>query len=129
MRQGAANDVLNGSGGRDLLYGGAGRNTFVVKADLGPRDITTVMDFSSRYDTVKCDLDLDGCAMKRGYHKSKPSAYGLKNWNGDTKIAYNPKTGDVWFSTDWSSSEGGDGFRFSKLKPHLSLKASDSYLF
>jgi len=126
---GAGNDVLNGGGGRDLLYGGSGGDTFVVRADLDPRAVTTVMDFSSRYDTVKLDLDLTGYAMKRGYLKSKQFAYGLKNWNADTKIAYNPKTGDVWFATDWSSSEGGDGLKVLKLKPHLTLKASDFYFF
>ncbi|MBD2745729.1 hypothetical protein IC232_03370 [Microvirga sp. BT688] len=124
---GAGNDLIDGGGGRDSLYGGAGSDTFLVKEGFDPRKVATIVDFSSRFDTVKLDIDFNGYSTKPGRLKSKQFAYGLKNWNADTEVAYNNKTGDVWFSTSWSSSEGGDGFKLLKLKPNLTLKASDFY--
>ncbi len=112
---GRGNDFLDGNGGRDTIVGGAGadtmnggagRDSFVF--DLLPareRDADTIQRFITNKDKLVFDANVFDALGPVGPLQAGALAFGRTAQDGDDRILYHRRTGDLFFDAD---GEGGD---------------------
>ena len=108
---GAGKDHLNGNGGADRLEGGTGINTargeggadvFVFNSDLGPANLTNVLDF--RHGTDKIELDRSVFTnLNAGSTLGAPffhSGAGATATFVEHRIIYDTANGNLYYDAD-----------------------------
>ena len=120
----AGNNVLDGKGGSDFLWGGLGKDYFAFTSPLdGHFDI--VDDFSVRDDTIYLD-DAVFAGLPLGALNKAAFASGAAAKDASDRIIYNPANGDLWFDPDGTGPLSP--IHFATLDPGLKVTASDFFV-
>ncbi len=117
-------DLLVGGSGNDLLIGGSGADTFRFDTALGLSNIDTITDFASGSDRIELDRSVFG-ALDAGALAEMAFETGAAATSVDTRIIYDPATGQVYYDADGSGA--GDMVLFAVLNPGAALTASDFF--
>ena len=116
----AGNNVLNGKGGADLLYGLSGQDTFVFDTALGSGNVDHITDFSVADDTIRLSkaiftaLSGGTLAVEAFKDVSKGGAV-----DADDRILYSSKLGTLSYDADGSGSKAAVQFAVIDTKAVL----------
>ncbi|KQQ33900.1 hypothetical protein ASG19_21660 [Rhizobium sp. Leaf306] len=118
-----ARNVIDGRGGSDDLFGGAGTDVFVFSTALSASNIDTIMDFSAVDDTIRLVKSVfTGFAIG-----PLPSAsfkdLAVSAIDANDRILYNHNTGVLSYDTDGSGA--AVAVQFAILDNNAILSASD----
>jgi VCBS repeat-containing protein len=106
LNGGRGDDTLYGGAGKDILYGGSGNDVFVIDS-LNKSDTDSILDFSSKDDTIYLDNSIFTSLINEG---TLDSNNFVSNKSGiaidsDDYIIYETDTGKLFYDADGS----GDG--------------------
>ena len=122
LRGGHGNDTLNGGDGRDTLSGKAGADIFVFDATPIAANLDRIIGFSHVHDTIYLD-DAAFAKLKPGALKAKFFFEGWNAHDGNDRVIYQPKTGELFY--DRNGDHRGGVKPIALLDPHLHLNATD----
>jgi len=102
---GKGDDTLIGGNGKDTLYGRAGNDIFVIDS-LSKSDIDSILDFSSKDDTIYLDNSIFTSLINEG---TLDSSNFVSNKSGnaidnDDYIVYETDTGKLFYDADGSGN-------------------------
>lgn len=117
---------IDGDLGNDILYGNGGADTFVFAAELRSDNVDTIVDFSSGADHLALARSVF-TGIDAGVLSAGNLCVGAQAQDADDRIIYNPETGALSYDADGSGA--GQAIQFAWLTPHMTLAASDIYLF
>ena len=105
LNGGKGDDILYGGVGKDILYGGAGNDIFVIDS-LNKSDIDSILDFSSKDDTIYLDNSIFASLINEG---TLDSSNFVSNKSGtsidsDDYIIYETDTGKLFYDADGSGN-------------------------
>ena len=99
VRGNAGNNIIDGKGGADQLWGLAGKDAFQFSTAPGSGNVDRVMDFNVRDDTMWLDHSaFQGLAL--GALPSGAFAKGVAATQADDRIIYDPRSGNLYFDPD-----------------------------
>lgn len=119
----SARNVIDGRGGADDLFGGAGTDVFVFSTELGAGNVDRIMDFSAADDTIRlvksafAGLDI-GALPVSAFKDVAVSAI-----DANDRILYDHDTGVLSYDADGSGSAAA--VQFAVVNNHAILSASD----
>ena len=122
---GSGPSVLDGGAGKDILNGGAGKDSFIFSTALLRTNVDRVGDFNHAQDTIRLDnavfTGLSGGALP-------PSAFvlGTRATDPEDRIIYNRATGNLYFDAD--GADGAAAVRFAVIVNKAALDASDFFV-
>ena len=123
----AGNNVLNGKGGADLLYGLSGQDTFVFDTALGSGNVDRIADFSGPDDTIQLARSV---FTALGAGPLTASAFKDVSTQGpvdaDDRILYSSKLGTLSYDADGSGSKAA--VQFAIIDTKVTLTASDFFV-
>ena len=122
VRGNAGNNILDGKGGADQLWGLAGKDMFLLTSALGNGNVDKVMDFNVRDDTIWLD-DSVFQGLGLGALPSGAFAKGTAATQADDRIIYDAKTGNLYFDPDGIG--GADQMLVANLGTGLKLTYAD----
>lgn len=122
VRGNAGNNVIDGKGGADQLWGLAGKDLFEFSTALGGDNVDTIHDFNVRDDTIRLD-DAIFQGLSLGALPSGAFARGTAATQADDRIIYDPHSGNLYFDTDGVG--GADQVLFATLGAGLKVTAAD----
>jgi len=122
VRGNAGNNILDGKGGADQLWGLAGKDMFLLSSALGNGNVDKVMDFNVRDDTIWLD-DSVFQGLGLGALPSGAFAKGTAATQADDRIIYDAKTGNLYFDPDGIG--GADQMLVANLGTGLKLTYAD----
>ena len=112
-----ADDVLNGSLGNDIMFGGTGSDQFVFNTTLGKDNIDTILDFVSGTDKIK----LEGDAFLQFYGSSSLTSTDFNAGSNpaattdSAAILYNTTTGALSYDENGNIDGATDAIIFAYL--------------
>ena len=120
IQAGNGNDVLVGGRDSDVLMGGLGRDRFrwFQPEHGGDR----IMDFNPLQDRLEIKGENFGLGSALGTLNPKSFALGTRALDGNDRLIYNPKTGNLSFDADGSQS--GESVVLAKLVGKPDIQAS-----
>ena len=97
------NNVLNGGGGADVLYGLDGADTFAFSTALGSGNVVTIGDFGIGQDRIALSSSVFG-GMASGTLSASNFVVGSAATTADQHIVYNQTTGQLFYDADGSGA-------------------------
>jgi phospholipase/lecithinase/hemolysin len=121
----AGNNVIDGKGGADGLWGLGGMDTFVFSTPLGPGNVDRIYDYIVADDTIRLD---DAVFQGLPFGALAPGAFALgpAATEADDRIIYDPATGYLSFDPDGVG--GAAAVHFATLNAGLSPTAADFFI-
>ena len=123
----AGNNVLNGKGGADLLYGLSGQDTFVFDTALGSGNVDRIADFSVTDDTIALSRSIFG-ALAAG--PLSEAAFKDVSKGGpvdaDDRILYSSKLGTLSYDADGSGAKAA--VQFAVIDTKVVLTNADFFV-
>ena len=118
----AGDNLIDGKGGPDSIWGLAGKDVFVFSAALGPANVDRINDYSPSDDSIRLDdAVFQGLAL--GSLPSGAFVRGAAATQADDRIIYDPQTGNLYFDHD---GFGGDAqILFATLNAGLKFGVSE----
>lgn len=121
---GAGDDRIGGRDGRDTIETGSGRDAIVFNSALNAKkNVDTVTDFSHRFDTFELD-DAFFKGLKVGMLGADAFHIGIEAANGEDRIIYDGKNGNVYFDRDGSADKYG-AVKFAVVRGGTTLDHTD----
>ncbi len=122
VRGNAGNNIIDGKGGADQLWGLAGKDVFEFSTAPGIGNVDRIMDFNVRDDTIWLHHStFQGLAL--GALPSGAFAKGAAATQADDRIIYDPRSGDLYFDPDGVG--GVDQMLVANLGSSLKLTPAD----
>jgi len=118
----AGNNIIDGRGGADSLWGLAGNDTFAFSTPLGSGNVDRISDYNTISDTIRLE-DTIFYGLSLGVLPSGAFASGPSAQQSDDRIIYNPLTGFLYFDPDGVG--GVAQAQFATLSTGLTLTAAD----
>jgi Ca2+-binding RTX toxin-like protein len=118
----AGNNVIDGKGSADALWGLAGKDAFAFSSPLGPANVDRIYDYNVRDDTIWLD-DAVFVGLKAGQLSNDAFAKGAAATQADDRIIYDPYTGNLYYDPDGVG--GVDQVLFATLSANLKMTAAD----
>jgi len=120
----AGNNVLNGRGGSDSLFGFAGEDSFLFDSALGAGNIDYIADFSSADDTIVLDRAVFSTLS---FGTIAPSAFfvGSAAHDADDRIIYDSSTGALYYDADGNGA--GAAVQFATLLGTPAISSIDFF--
>jgi Ca2+-binding RTX toxin-like protein len=116
------NNVIDGKGASDSIWGLAGKDVFVFSTAPGPANVDLINDYSPRDDSIWLD-DAIFDSLGLGALASGAFVRGTAATQSDDRIIYDPQTGNLYFDHD---GVGGDGqVLFATLSSGLRFGSSE----
>ena len=117
----AGNNVLNGKGGADILYGLSGQDTFVFDTALGSGNVDRIADFSAADDSIQLSKAIftalsGGTLAEEAFKDLSVSGATV---DADDRILYNKTTGALSYDADGSGSKAAVQFAIVDTKVTL----------
>jgi len=116
------NNVLNGGGGPDAIYGYAGGDAFRFDSPLGPGNADTIGDYVVADDSIQLD-DAVFSGLAPGVLAAGAFHTGSAAADADDRIIYNSATGALMFDSDGTGA--GAAVQFALLSAGLAMTASE----
>lgn len=126
----AGADRLYGKAGNDELYGGAGADRFYFDTKLSR---TSNVDYISDFRVVDDSIYLDNAIFTKiaGTGKMSSAQFYASNTgkahDGNDRILYNKKTGDLFYDSDGNGKAAA--VHFAVLSDNLKLTSADFFLY
>ncbi len=118
---GQGDDLLIGGAGADTLTGGAGADTFRITGGTGTSNADRICDFLAGTDRIELDFRLVSGLSKGMVSASQfVSGVGAHAMDLDDRIAYDSRTGNLWFDVDGSGTKPAE--LLAILEPWLAIK-------
>jgi Ca2+-binding RTX toxin-like protein len=121
-----SNDVLDGRGGSDTLWGFMGNDLFTFSTGLGASNVDHIIDFSNvaqNDDTVALEDVIFSGTGAPGAFNAACFVAGTAALDADDRIIYDQATGNLYFDIDGSGA--GAQVLFAVLDNKAPLTASD----
>ncbi len=120
-------DLLIGDANANILYGGAGADTFVFNAALDSGNVDRILDFNPGDDTIQIDDGIFAGLVAGALAASQfnINSTGLAE-TADQRITYDSSTGNLYFDGDGNGA--GDSFAFANLTSGLTIDESDIFI-
>ena len=113
---------LDGKGGIDSLFGGAGKDSFIFSSAIGAGNVDTIQDFNVRDDTILLDDAIFGGAP--GALATGAFVVGTEARQLDDRIIYDPGSHKLYYDADGSGA--GPAVHFATLLGgNLNLTSAD----
>ena len=121
-------DLLIGDASANILFGGAGEDTFVFNATLGSGNVDRILDFSAGNDTIQFDSDVFTGLTAGDLDASQflINSAGIAE-TAEQRITYDSSTGYLYFDSDGNGA--GDSFAFASLTAGLAIDETDIFIF
>jgi Ca2+-binding RTX toxin-like protein len=122
VRGNAGNNIIDGKGGADQLWGLAGKDAFQFSMAPGNGNVDRIMDFNVRDDAMWLDQSIfPGLGL--GTLPIGAFAKGATATQADDRIIYDPKSGNLYFDPDGFG--GVDQMLIANLSTGLKLTYAD----
>ena len=118
----AGNNVIDGKGGADGLWGLAGDDSFLFSSTLGVGNVDHIHDFKVRDDSIWLDDAIFG-GLALGALAAGAFAKGSAATQTDDRIIYDPQTGNIYFDPDGIG--GAAQILFATVGTGLKMTAAD----
>ena len=124
----AEGNVLDGGTGNDSLTGGEGRDVFAFSSALTPTNIDTVTDFDVPSDTIRLDDAIFTALSGPGRLSAAEFAWTEDGQavDGDDRIVYDARTGQLSYDADGSGA--GGPLVFARINLHLTELANADFV-
>jgi Ca2+-binding RTX toxin-like protein len=125
VRGNNGDNVLDGGGGIDTLFGMGGADAFRFSTALGAGNVDRIADFSVADDSIHLDDAIFTALTTPGtLDASAFKDIALAARDADDRILYNSTTGSLFYDADGSASAFAP-VKFAALSPGLALSAAD----
>jgi phospholipase/lecithinase/hemolysin len=121
----AGNNIIDGKGGSDSLWGLGGNDTFAFDTALGPGNVDRIYDFDPATDSIRLD-DAFFRGLSLGGLSQGAFASGSAATQADDRIIYDSTTGKLFFDPDGIG--GAAQIQFATLNPGLGLTSADFFV-
>ncbi len=121
----AGNNVIDGKGGADALWGLGGNDTFVFDTALGSGNVDRVYDFDPTTDSIRLD-DAFFRGLSLGALSQGAFASGTAAAQADDRVIYDSATGKLFFDPDGVG--GAAQIQFATLNPGLAVTSADFFV-
>jgi Ca2+-binding RTX toxin-like protein len=118
----SASNIVNGGGGGDVLWGGAGNDTFRFDTALGADNVDRILDFNTAADTIALDNAVFS-TLALGGLSAGAFRVGTAAADADDRIIYNSTTGALIYDSNGSGTNGA--VQFATLASGLALTSGD----
>jgi uncharacterized protein (TIGR01370 family) len=118
-------NIIDGKGGSDTLYGGAGRDYFTFSTAPSASNVDTIVDFKAPDDTIRLENAIFKALTATGPLASSAfwaSTAGVAHDSND-RIIYDTVTGRLFY--DANGSAAGGSIHFATLTGHPTITAAD----
>ncbi len=125
VRGNNGDNVLDGGGGIDTLFGMGGADAFRFSTALGAGNVDRIADFSVADDSIHLDDAIFTALTTLGtLDASAFKDIALAARDADDRILYNSTTGSLFYDADGSASAFAP-VKFAALSPGLALSAAN----
>lgn len=121
----AGNNIINGKGGSDALWGLDGNDTFVFDTALGSTNVDRIYDFNPATDSIRVD-DAFFRGLTLGALSAGAFATGSAATQADDRIIYDSTTGKLYFDPDGAG--GAAQVQFATLNVGLGVTSADFFV-
>jgi Ca2+-binding RTX toxin-like protein len=122
VRGNAGNNIIDGKGGADQLWGLAGKDAFQFSTAPGTGNVDRIMDFNVRDDAMWLDQSVfQGLGL--GTLPIGSFTKGTSATQADDRIIYDPRSGNLYFDPDGFG--GTDQMLFANVGTSLRLTHAD----